>query len=165
MSEQVITLVRLPIQEAVEMLRRKYHISETFTEVRLEDDFLAFYFVRPSGSIEESQETQTVAGAVSVIRNATTKRRRARKRRNRMKTLGWPVVGKITNKRGQTAVIYKPFADALSEPGLSKREQRETVERILRANRNKPSDVSIEYFLNNTLEYLKSRRDGTTSNQ
>src|SRR5436309_1123307 len=115
------------------MLRKKHHISETFTEVRLEDDFLAFYFVRPSGSMDESRETQNVTGTVSVIRNATAKRRRARKRRNRMKTRGWPVVGKITNKRGQTAVIYKPLADVLSEQGLSKREQRESVERILRA--------------------------------
>jgi hypothetical protein len=158
--EQVVTLVRLPIQEAVEMLRRKHNISETFTEVRLEDDFLAFYFVRPSPSTEAGPEGRVSGGEVSTVRTVVTRRRRARKRRNRMKTRGWPVVGKIVNKRGQTVVIYKPFVEALSEPGISKREQRTRVEGILRENRNKPSDVSIEYFLNNTLEYLRARPEG-----
>ncbi len=73
-----------------------------------------------------------------------------------MKTRGWAVVSKIVNKKGQTAVIYRPFVDALSREGLTRRDQRKAVEEILRANGNRPSGASVEYFMANTLEYLQS---------
>lgn len=161
MPEQVVTLVRLPIKEAVEMLRKKHHISEAFSEVRLEDEFLAFYFVRPSVSAE-ILETEAGVETVSTLVNPAPRKRKARKRRNRMKTRGWAVVGKIVNRQGQTAMIYKPFVDALSSPGMSRREQLSVVEQILRKNRNRPSEASIEYFLNNSLEYLKRRPEAAT---
>ena len=157
MPEEVVTLVRLPIKEAVEMLRKRHNISETFSEVRLEDEYLAFYFVRPSGSVEASDDQTGVR--VSTVVGSSLRKRKARKRRNRMKTRGWAVVGKIENSKGQTAMIYQPFVDALSRPGLSRREQLSTVEQILRKNRNRPSDASTEYFLTNTLEYLKTKRE------
>lgn len=72
-----------------------------------------------------------------------------------MKTRGWEVVARITNSKGQKCTIYKPFVAALQDPDLSLDEQRKRVEAILRANRNRPSENSIMYFLDNTLEYLK----------
>ncbi len=156
MPAEIVTLVRLPISEAVDMLRQRHKITETFSEVRLEDEYLAFYFVHPSSQSDPVHSTSAAPrGEASVVRRNAPRQRRARKRRNRMRTHGWPIVAKIENARGQTAVVYKPFVDALSKPGLPKREQRATVREILRANGNKPSTASIEYFLTNTLEYMK----------
>jgi hypothetical protein len=152
MAIEVVTLVRLPISEAVEMLRQRHNITEAFNEVRLEDDFLAFYFVRAANPSETARPEVRAQTDASRYRRPRT--RRARKRRNRMKTRGWPIVTKIVNAKGQTAVVYKPFVDALSREGLSRREQRATVKEILRANGNKPTEASIDYFLNNTLEYI-----------
>ena len=72
-----------------------------------------------------------------------------------MTTRGWPVIAKISNSKGQTAVIYRPFVDALTKQGLSRKDQRAVVEDILRANGNRPSEASVEYFLSNTLEFLR----------
>jgi hypothetical protein len=88
------------------------------------------------------------------------RKRRPRKKRNRMKTRGWAVVGRITNSKGQQCSIYKPFVDALQRKQMSIEEQRKTVENILKSNRNRPTEDSINYFLENTLEYLKG---GTTN--
>ena len=72
-----------------------------------------------------------------------------------MKTRGWEVVARITNSKGQNCAIYKPFVDALQNQKLPIDEQKKLVEGILRSNRNRPSETSIQYFLENTLEYLK----------
>lgn len=143
------------------MLRKRHKITEPFLELRLEDEHLAFYFVRGAapadGEVIGESEAPTVAVAERAVRGRT---RRARKRRNRMKTRGWPVVTKIVNSNGQTAVIYKPFVDALSGSNLSRRDQRKVVEEILRGNGNRPSKSSIQYFLDNTAEYLKTQSSG-----
>ena len=76
-----------------------------------------------------------------------------------MKTRGWEVVARITNSKGQKCAIYKPFVDALQDTKLSVEDQKKLVKRILRANRNKPSESSIQYFHENTLEYLEKKRD------
>jgi hypothetical protein len=75
-----------------------------------------------------------------------------------MKTRGWQIVARITNSKGQKCTIYKPFVDALQDPKLAIEEQKKLVEKILRSNRNRPSEASIQYFLENTLEYLNSIR-------
>ncbi len=156
MTAEVVTLVRLPISEAVETLRKQHNIKEAFSEVRLEDNFLAFYFVRATDTPIDAPIAASSSVVVASARpGPSQRRRRARKKRNRMKTRGWPIVTKIVNRKGQTAVIYKPFVDALSGEGLSRREQKNVVQDILKANGNKPSDASVEYFLENTVEYLK----------
>jgi hypothetical protein len=73
-----------------------------------------------------------------------------------MKTRGWDIVARMTNQKGQSCAIYSPFVAALSQP-LSAVEQRSAVVRILRSNGNRPSEESISYFLENTLEYLKRK--------
>ena len=72
-----------------------------------------------------------------------------------MKTRGWQVIAKFVNSKNQKCSIYKPFVDALQGKSMTLEEQRKTVESILRSNRNKPTNESIQYFLENTLEYLK----------
>ncbi|SRR6266571_5804489 len=160
MPDHIATVVRVPLEEIVQAIKQRNHITDPFDEVRVEDDCLTFYFSRERGG-----PAVVLTPAISRIERVSVEelptpkrsRRRARKRRNRMKTRGWDVVTKIVTPKGQTAVVYKPFVEALSEPGLSVREKRSRVQGILRANSNKPSPGSVDYFLENTLQYLASR--------
>lgn len=76
-----------------------------------------------------------------------------------MKTKGWEVVARITNSKGQYCAIYKPFVEALQDPKLTIEEQKKIVEAVLKTNRNRPAEASIQYFLDNTLEYLQKQRE------
>jgi hypothetical protein len=147
---EVVTLVRIPIAEIENSVRAKHVLPKVLTDVHLEGDTLILYFsdeARPSLSAEEAQ-----IAAYNVVR----KKRRAHRKRNRMKTRGWEKVTNFTNSKGQKCAIYRPFVDALRDSELTGEEQRKLVEKILRANRNKPTDISVRYFLENTLEYLRS---------
>lgn len=148
MPEEIFTVVRIPIAEVEESLRAKYNLPKTLTEVRIDGDTLVFSF--EGGTSLES--VITIPSKISPHR-----RRRTHRKRNRMKTRGWKVVGRITNSKGQKCAIYQPFVGALSNPNLTTKEQKSIVEKILRSNRNKPSEDSIQYFLGNTLEYIKSK--------
>jgi hypothetical protein len=75
-----------------------------------------------------------------------------------MKTRGWDVVARITNSKGQYCAIYKPLVEALQNPKLTIEEQKKAVEGILKSNRNRPTETSIQYFLENTLEYLQKQK-------
>jgi hypothetical protein len=74
-----------------------------------------------------------------------------------MRTRGWSVVDQVTNKYGQKANIYQPFVDALKDTSIPRAEQRSVVSKILRSNGNTPSADSVDYFLENTLEYLRGQ--------
>jgi len=150
MVEQVITLLKIPIKEIEEWMRRKHVLPSVLSEFRLEENNLVLYFHE-----EELVERKSNAR----LPNTRTRRRRARRKRNRMKTRGWKVVARLTNSKGQKCAIYKPFVDALQDTKLTVEDQKKTVERILRANRNRPSESSVKYFLENTLEYLQKKRD------
>ena len=145
MTEQILTLVKIPITEIEEWIRAKHVLPPVLVDSRIEEENLVLYFSHKS-SLEagDSQSPKT-----------STRKRRFHRKRNRMKTRGWEVVARITNSKGQNCAIYKPFVDALQDPKLTGEEQRKIVEGILRSNRNKPSENSIQYFLENTLEYLK----------
>jgi hypothetical protein len=147
MPEEVFTIVRVPVKEVEESLRAKHALPRLLSEVRVEGDTLVFCF---SGDLEPVVATEHLLPLIG-----TQRRRRARRKRNRMKTRGWDVVGRMTNSKGQQCTIYKPFVEALSAPDLSYEAQKTAVEKILKANRNKPSETSIQYFLENTLEYLR----------
>ena len=150
MVEQVITLVKIPIEEIEEWIRTKHVLPSVLSEFRLEENNLVLYF-HEDEPVEKELSTR--------FPETRTRRRRARKKRNRMKTRGWEVVARITNSKGQKCAIYKPFVDALQDTKLSVEDQKKLVKRILRANRNKPSESSIQYFHENTLEYLEKKRD------
>jgi hypothetical protein len=148
---EVVTLVRIPIAEIENSIRAKHVLPKVLTDVHLEGDTLVLYFsdeARPNISAEEAP-----LSTYKVVQ----RKRRAHRKRNRMRTRGWEKVANFINSKGQKCAIYKPFVDALNNQKLTAEEQRKLVERILRANRNKPSDISIRYFLENTLEYLQNQ--------
>lgn len=148
MPEEVLTLVRIPITEIEEWIRSKHNLPKVLTDFRIDGDALVLHF-----SEEPIFDKQTVS---SVPKEFKLRRRRAHRKRNRMKTRGWQVAGRITNSKGQKCTVYKPFVDALQDSKLTVEEQKKVVERILRSNRNRPSEASIQYFLENTLEYLQN---------
>lgn len=150
MPEEVLTLVKIPISQIEEWIRAKHVLPKVLTDFRIEENTLFLYFA--DGSVSEKQEDY--ASSQGIVR----KRRRARRKRNRMKTRGWQVVARLTNSKGQKCAIYKPFVDALRDSKLNAEEQKAVVEKILRSNKNKPSEASIQYFLENTLEYLAKQQ-------
>jgi len=156
MAEQVVTLVKIPLSEIEKWIRAKHVLPDVLTDFRIEEDNLVLYF----GEKESFQNKPEIQ-----LSKTKTRKRRAHRKRNRMRTRGWEIVARITNSKGQNCAIYKPFVDALQDPNLTFEEQKKKVEAILRSNRNKPSVSSIGYFLENTLEYLRGRKDQTPSGE
>jgi hypothetical protein len=154
MTEQVLTLVKIPIADIEEWIRTKHFLPSVLADFRIEENNLVLYF-------REEENPEKELGSQSP--NTQTRRRRARRKRNRMKTRGWEVVARMTNSKGQKCTIYKPFVDALQNQQLTIEEQKKAVKRILRSNRNRPSETSIQYFLENTLEYLKQAQNNNES--
>jgi len=150
MNESVITLVKIPITEIEAWIRARHDLPSVLSEFRIEDNSLVLYFYDKEGIFQE-RETQ-------LPKNPAPKRR-IQKKRNRMKTRGWNTVARITNSKDQKCTIYEPFVKALQNPTLTLEEQKKLVEEILRTNKNKPSEDSIRYYLENTLEYLKGIKE------
>ena len=152
MTGQVITLVKIPIAEIEEWIRTKHALPSVLTDFRIEEKDLVLYFREEelSENIEDLQPNRN-----------PRRKRRAHRKRNRMRTRGWEIVARITNSKGQNCTIYRPFIDALQDASLTSEEQKKKVEAILKSNRNKPSESSIAYFLENTLEYLRSKKEQT----
>jgi len=149
LGEEVLTLVKIPLSQIEQSIRSKHSLPDALVDVRLEADSLVLYFA-------EKPKAEAVAAYAqnSSIINVKRKKRRARRKRNRMKTRGWEIVGSMANSKGQTCTIYKPFVEALKQP-MSPADQKLVVAKILRSNGNRPSETSVMYFLENTLEYLK----------
>jgi hypothetical protein len=148
MREEVLTVVKIPISEIEEMIRAKHVLPKLLADVSVEDNMLLLSFSDES-AFEKKEDSPSQSGLVR-------KKRRSRRRRNRMRTRGWEIAGRMNNSKGQKCAIYKPFVDALRDPKLGLEEQKAAVVRILKSNRNKPSETSVQYFLGNTLEYLQS---------
>lgn len=146
MTVEVITLVKMPITEIEEWVRTKHTLPKVLTEFRIEENDLLLFFNDGERQKERLLPKVSTSG---------TRGRKARRKRNRMKTRGWKIVSRITNSKGQKCSIYRPFVEALKNSNLPKLEQKKLVEKILKSNRNKPSEASIQYFLENTLEYLE----------
>jgi hypothetical protein len=161
MPEEILTVVRLLLADLSDEIKRRHKLAETLVDSRIEGDALVMYFSRtphgtlpnlPVGSGAEisrrvmSEATETLGGK---------RKRRAKGKRNRMRTRGWQVVGRIVNSRGQPGLVYKPFVDALSGKHLTPSQQKAVVTQILRSNGNRPSAASIEYYWMNTVEYLR----------
>jgi hypothetical protein len=156
MSEQVLTLVKVPITEIEEWIRARHVLPSVLTDVRIEENNLVLYF---------SQGETSQTGVELQSPKTSARRRRAHRKRNRMKTRGWEVVARITNSKGQDCTIYKPFVEALQNPTQTVEEQKKAVEGILRSNRNRPSESSVRYFLENTLEYLRKGQENHSSSE
>jgi hypothetical protein len=154
MGEEVITFVRIPIRDIEHMVRSKHNLPNAMVDFRIEGDAILLYFSDKDKT--NLSEVPTTLHSEDISKKE--RRRRSRHKRNRMKTRGWDVVARLVNQRGQSCTIYRPFVEALSQQ-LSTEEQKATVTRILKSNRNRPSEISINYFLENTLEYLSTRKD------
>jgi hypothetical protein len=150
MGEQILTIAKIPITDVVEWIRTKHALPSVLKEFRIEGETLVLCFADD----EESRSEQD-----SQLLKYHARKRRARRRRNRMKTRGWEVVARITNSKGQYCAIYKPLVQALQDPKLTIEEQKKAVETILKSNKNRPAEASIQYFLDNTLEYLEKQRE------
>ena len=155
-SEQVHLVVRKPLSDIEEDIRRKFGLTTALSEVSIEKDALVFTF---EGGPNESKPPKPVLsngeGAGSHL--SPPRRRRKRRIRNRMKTGGWDVVAKFTNSRGQPCTIYRPIFDALTSRKLTRREAYAITRDALVSKGNSPKPSSVEYFLNNTLEYIGSK--------
>lgn len=155
MPEEVLTLVKIPIAEIGEWIRTKHVLPKFLTNFSIEGNMLILYFGKEPDSEKQADFPKA--------HNLTSRKRRAHRRRNRMKTRGWQVVARVTNSKGQKCSIYKPFVEALQgRRTLNPEEQRKIVEKILRSNRNRPSETSIQYFLENTIEYLQNQESLAT---
>jgi hypothetical protein len=151
MRDEVLTVVRLPIAQLAAEVKTRNKLDDELFDARIDGDSLILSFKRTSGINPRSAP----APRSSSLSQPSGGRRRRKTKRNRMKTRGWAVAAKIQNARGQTAVIYKPFVDALFGKALTPAQQRAAVASILRSNGNDPNEASVEYFLENTLEYLR----------
>ncbi len=160
MPEEIVTVVRIPLSEIEQSIREKHLLPAILADAKIEGQSLFLHFTEgEEGNVEPTERV------INTPTQSVLKQRRQRKKRNRMKTRGWAVVGRITNSKGQKCSIYKPFVDALQTPNLSEEEQKKKVESILKSNRNKPSEESINYFLENTLEFLKSNNSACPSKE
>ncbi len=149
MPEELLTVIRIPIQEIETSVRSKYFLPKVFVDAKIDNGALLLYF----GNSKKFSEN-VVAAAERVEPKKSTRTRRQK----RIRTKGWKVLTWIINSKGKKVPIYKPFVDALNGKTLTLDEQRIIVERIMEANGNLPTSKSVAYFLENTLEYLQSQR-------
>ena len=147
---------RIPIEEIRAVLRARYEVDLTGVEPYLDKDSIAFTIRLED---VDSKPPATTAATATVVATRPHLRRRRRKR-NRIKTRSWRVVAKITNSKGLVANVYEPLVSAIEGRAIPRSEQRKIVRQLLIENDNSPSPDSVDYFLDNTLEYLsgKARR-------
>ena len=175
MQDELLIVVKVPLRTLADQVRTRHNLTETFFDAKLEGEALTLYFRNIPNDVEgqyHSEFSDSESTSYSFVSSADTSRykdysgkerglRRQRKlKRNRMKTRGWQVVGKIVNSKGQTAVVYKPFVDAIFAKNLTPAQERNVVAQILRSNSNDPTDSSVEYFLMNTKEYIQQANKG-----
>ena len=156
MKVQEERLFKIPIDEIRTLLKDQYGVDLAGVEPYLEEEHIVF-------ALRQHDESST--DEVLPFRQHTTgkrpsRARRRRRKRNRIRTRGWNVIAKITNSKGLVANIYEPLVKALEGREVTKAEQKKTVRQLLIANGNDPSEESVEYFLNNTLEYLEQTGKG-----
>jgi hypothetical protein len=159
-DEQVRVVVTKPLADLEAELRRKYRLAQPLLGVSIEAEAVVFTFAGLWRQTDISRVREESLRDSSDLTIEPAKRRRKRRVRNRTKTRGWDVVAKIRNARGQSCTIYRPFVDALSSGPIPRREAYSTVRKIITANGNDPNPATVEYFLNNTLEYIRGSQLG-----
>lgn len=142
------------------MLENQYGVDLSEVEPYLEKDSIVFAI----GLDEARATSERCSAAPPKMTPLGKKSRRSRRKRNRVKTRGWKVVGKITNSKGLVANVYEPLVEALRESQVARSEQKKLVRQIIAGNGNNPTDESVEYFLSNTREYLDQIARGSVSN-
>ena len=167
-SEEVSITIRVPLSRIETDIRKKHSVTLQTVSVSLAEGYLVFLFEDATRAPETSSvtnprrdsaanrvaATMVPASKVDGVDLPHTSRKRRPSTRNRMRTRGWGIVAKTVNSKGQTVAIYEPFVDALKGKNLTRRAQEAIVARVLRENGNRPGRVSIDYYLDNTLEFL-----------
>ena len=150
---------RIPIDEIRDVLKMQYKVDLSGIDPYIEKDSLVFS-IRPEEGNSDSHEltTQPIHAMRETVKSS--KKRRQRRKRNRIRVRGWNVVAKITNSKGLVANIYEPLVTALEGKQIAKKEQRKIIRQVIIENGNDPSEESIDYFLENTLEYLEKKNSG-----
>lgn len=164
--DEIRIVVRRPLAEIERDIRSTLSIDGALLEVSIEKEAVVFAFapsLQPSGRSRsaslKTSEVRASKPANPAAAEPQVRRRRKRRVRHRTKTRGWPIVAKFINSRGQSCSIYKPMFEALVNEQLPRKQAQAVVREILESNGNKPSSDSIDYYLDNTLEYIqKSRR-------
>lgn len=153
MKTQEERLFRIPVEELRALLKRQHGVELSTVEPYIDGEFVVFAVQVPAEvELDGSGAKPIVAETALVIRPRLT--RRTRRKRNRVKTRGWEVVGKITNAQGLVANVYRPFVDALRDRPIARSEQRKIVRQIMVQNGNRPTEASVDYYLDNTLQFL-----------
>lgn len=159
-SEQIRLIVTKPLSDIESELRRKFRIDQALLGVSIEKEAIVFTFAGSAESPSGTRQSEVFPVGGDASQTGAKRRRRKRRIRNRTKTRGWDVVAKIKNSRGQTCTIYRPFVDALKASRLPRREAYAVVRKIITQNGNDPNPATVDYFLNNTLEYLSTAKEG-----
>jgi hypothetical protein len=168
-EEEVTITIRVPLSRIEDEIRKKHSVLLPNATVAMADGYLIYRFGDAESSSKEPSDqanrnprgpsaapVAASAARVNETHVSGVLRKRRRSRRNRMRTRGWGIVAKTVNSKGQTVTIYEPFVEALRGKKLSRREQEAVVARLLRDNGNRPGRVSIDYYLDNTLEFLET---------
>ena len=147
---------KVPVDELRLLLQKQYQVDLSGINPYLDGEFIVFAIQLDS----EKTVLKSSPSTEAVIEKKTTKSRKRLRKRNRIKTRGWKVLGQITNSKGLKANIYEPFVEALKGLEITRSEQKKIVRQIMIGNSNNPSDESVEYHLDNTLEYISQQERG-----
>ncbi|HEX9429030.1 MAG TPA: hypothetical protein VF944_01500 [Candidatus Bathyarchaeia archaeon] len=171
-------VIRVPVDEIRLMIEKQCGVDLTGAEAYLDGDSLAFSvpIVTQTASGSETDlpirefrakldtsfdrpEREGLERKLNEVPGVRIEKRarRRRRKRNRVRTRGWPVVERIMNSKGLPANVYEPLVRALEGKEITRSEQKKLVRQLMVENGNDPSSESVEYFLENTLEYLRMR--------
>lgn len=144
---------RIPIDELRSILKKQHGVDLTGVEPFIDRESIVFSLQLPS---EEGRSSPPggVRSNLPEFPEIKVPRRARRRKRNRIKTRGWKVLERITNSQGLSAKVYEPFVSAFKDNKLTRAEQRTIVREIMVRNGNSPTEESVDYYLDNTLEYL-----------
>lgn len=146
-------LIRIPIDELRGVIREQYGVELAGVEPSIEGGNIVFTL-----DVENQDSITSLGNPLSLASKSKTSTRRKRKhKRNRIRTKGWNIVAKIRNSEGLVANIYEPIVKGLEGKELARSQQFIIVRDLLTSNGNRPANESINYFLNNTLEYLRQK--------
>lgn len=146
---------RIPIDELRAVLKKQHGVDLSEVEPFIDGEHLVFAFQHASSEPSEVEISSPGVASKPELPPVRKARRQRRRKRNRVKTRGWRVIERITNSQGLRANIYEPFVSALREDNGTRAEKRAIVRGIMERNGNSPTPDSIDYYLDNTLEYLR----------
>lgn len=148
---------RIPIDELRSILKKQHGVDLTGVEPFIDRESIVFS-LQLSGEVGRYSPSDERGSNLPEFPELKVHKRARRRKRNRIKTRGWKVLERITNSQGLLAKVYEPFVTAFKNDKLTRAEQRALVREIMVRNGNSPTEESVDYYLDNTLEYLSRGR-------